>query len=69
MRFELFACLLAIVGLVSLPFACADATMNEWNQLIIDQFLDGLTGSPFVSDMHYDWLGMWRRGEGCEMIG
>lgn len=64
MRFELLACLLAIAGLVYVPFARADATMNEWNQLVLDQFLEKLTGSPFVSNLYHVWFGMWRRGEG-----
>ncbi|GAB5037173.1 pap2 superfamily protein [Nannochloropsis oceanica] len=61
MRFDLLACLLAIAGLVNVPFARADATMNEWNQLILDQFLEKLTGSPFntsraIAGMH---LAQW----------
>jgi len=47
MRFEFLAGLWAVLGLASLPLARADATLNAWNQLMIDQLRAGF--SPFVS--------------------
>ena len=67
MRFEVLAGLWAILGLASLPLARADATMNAWNQLMIDQLFAGF--SPFVSNNNHVWLSMWRKGEGCEVVG
>lgn len=67
MRFEFLAGLWVVLGLASLPLAPADTTMNEWNQLMIDQFFAGF--SPFVSTLYYVWLGMWRKGEGCAVMG
>ena len=57
MRFEVLAGLWAILGLASLPLARADATLNAWNQLMINEMK--MTGpmNPFVSNVYYIWLG------------
>jgi hypothetical protein len=59
MRFEVLAGLWAILGLASLPLARADATLNAWNQLMIDESIRGMTSgmNPFVSNVYYTWLG------------
>lgn len=67
MRLEFLGGLWAFLGLASLPLACADATMNAWNQLMIDQLFAGF--NPFVRSNYHICPGIWRTGEGSEGVG